>query len=64
MHRIICDISGMVHEYAGEGRWVREGGLRFDTHADAEARLIADSGRINPRIRPSIRIESVPAVSG
>lgn len=57
MYRIICDISGMVHEYAGEGRWVREGGLRFDAQADAEARLAADSGRINPRIRPSIRVE-------
>lgn len=56
-YRIICDISGIVHRYAGEGRWVQSGGLPFDTLADAEALLAADLWRINPRIRGSVRVE-------
>lgn len=56
MWKIISDISGNVHEYAGGGRWVASDGLRFGSEADANTRLQADLSLINPRIRPAIRV--------
>lgn len=58
MWKIVSDISGNVHEYAGEGRWVAANGLRFDSESAAQARLDADIGRINPRIRSSVRVSN------
>lgn len=57
MYRIICDISGVVHEYADEGRWVQSGGLSFGSETEAQAKLDEDMWRISPRIRASVRIE-------
>lgn len=58
MYRIICDISGIIYQYEGDGNWAVEG-LPFATKKSAQEKLDADLWRINPRVRSSVKIAAM-----
>lgn len=58
-YNITVETPGAIHEYAGEGRWVVEGGLTFPSLEEAEQRLKDDALLINPRTRALARVGQV-----
>lgn len=55
MFKIINDAAGQRYEYAGDGKWAAEG-LRFDSEAQALARIAADGWRMAPRVRAGAQV--------